>query len=106
MRILLDESLPRDLAALLVGHEVNTVRGAGWSGIENGRLLALAASQFDVFVTADQHIEFQQNLGALPVAIVVLVLRRTRIQSIEPIVPELLRLLNHLVPRTLCKVGG
>ncbi len=53
MRILLDESLPRDLAVLLVGHEAVTVRAAGWSGVKNGKLLALAATNFDVFVTAD-----------------------------------------------------
>lgn len=102
MRILLDESLPKDLSALLVGHETATVRTAGWSGIKNGRLLALASSRFDVFVTADRNIEFQQNLATLPIAIVVLILHRTRIQSIEPLVPELL---DHLPPRTLLKVG-
>ena len=106
MRILLDESLPRDLAALLTGHEAETVRGAGWSGVRNGKLLALAATRFDVFLTADRNIEYQQNLAALPIAIVVLVLRRTRIESIAPLVPELLRQLNHLPPRTLRKVGG
>lgn len=73
---------------------------------KNGDLLALAASQFDVFVTADQNLEFQQNLATLPIAIVILVVRRTRMQTIGPIVPELIRLLNHLPPRTLRKVGG
>ena len=106
MRILLDESLPRDLAALLTGHEVETVRGARWSGVRNGKLLALAATRFDVFLTADRNIEYQQNLAALPIAIVVLVLRRTRIESIAPLVPELLKQLNRLPPRTLRKVGG
>jgi predicted nuclease of predicted toxin-antitoxin system len=106
MRILLDESLPRDLSALLIGHQATTVRAAGWSGIKNGELLALAASQFDVFVTADRNLEFQQNLATLPIAIVILVVRRTRIQAIKPVVPELIRLLNHIPPRTLRKVGG
>ncbi len=106
MRILLDESLPRDLAALLAGHEVKTVRSEGWAGIKNGKLLALTAAQFDVFITADRNIEFQQNMAALPVAIVVLVLRSTRIQSITPLLPERLRTLNHLLPKTLARVGG
>src|SRR5687767_8133609 len=98
MRILLDESLPRDLSALLIGHEATTVRAAGWSGVKNGDLLALAASQFDVFVTADRNLEFQQNLATLPIAIVILVVSRTRIQAIKPIVPELIKLLNHIPP--------
>jgi predicted nuclease of predicted toxin-antitoxin system len=106
MRILLDESLPRDLTALLVGHETTTVRDAGWSGIKNGKLLSLAAAEFDVFITADRNIEFQQNLSALPIAIVVLVVRRTRIQAITPIVPDLIKLLNHIQPRTLRKIGS
>lgn len=106
MRILLDESLPRDLTAHLVGHEATTVKATGWSGIKNGQLLALAATRFDVFVTADQNIEFQQNLVTLPIAVVVLVVRSTRIQAIEPIVPGLIKLLNHIPPRSLRKVGG
>ena len=59
MRILLDESLPKDLAPLISGHDVTTVRAAGWSSIKNGKLLALAAAQFDVFITADRNLEFQ-----------------------------------------------
>ena len=106
MRILLDESLPRDLTALLVGHEATTVRAMGWSGIKNGQLLGFAAKQFDVFVTADRSLEFQQNLATLPIAVVVLVIPSTRIQAIKPIVPELIKLLNHIPPRTLRKVGG
>ena len=105
MRILLDESLPRDLIAQLPGHEVATVRSAGWSGVKNGKPLALAASRFDVFVTADRNLEYQQNLATLPIAVVVLAVRRTRIEAILPLVPELLVLLNQLAPRTLRTVG-
>ena len=106
MRMLLDESLPSDTAALLSGHQSTTVQQAGWSGVKNGKLLALAATQFDVFLTVDQNIEFQQNLTALPIAVVVLVVRRTRIQSIEPLVPEVLAVLQQLPERVLRKVGG
>ena len=105
MRILPDESLPKDLAPLISGHDVTTVRAAGWSSIKNGKLLSLAAAQFDVFITADRNLEFQQNLAALPIAVVVLFVRRTRMEAIEPLVPELLKLLNHLPPRVLRKVG-
>lgn len=105
MRILLDESLPRDLIAQLPGHAVATVRSAGWSGVKNGKLLALAATRFDVFVTADRNLEYQQNLATLPIAVVVLAARRTRIEAILPLVPELLALLNQLAPRTLRTVG-
>ena len=105
MRILLDESLPKDLAPLIAGHEVTTVRAAGWSSFKNGKLLALAATKFDVFITADRNLEHQQNLSTLPIAVVVLFVRRTRVHAIEPLIPELQRLLNHLPPRVLRKVG-
>jgi len=90
----------------LAGHEVTTVPKSGWAGIQNGRLLALAASQFDVFLTTDQSIEFQQNLSALPIAILVVVAKSNRMKDIEPLVPEILKALNHLPPKSLRRVGG
>ena len=75
MRILLDESLPRRLRAELKGHTVATVREAGWSSVSNGELLQLAAGRFDVFLTADQNLQFQQNLAALPISVIVPQLR-------------------------------
>ncbi len=71
MRILLDEDLPRRLGQLLVGHEASTVQRNGWSGVKNGKLLALAASRFDVFLTMDGNLEYQQNLSTLPLAVLV-----------------------------------
>jgi predicted nuclease of predicted toxin-antitoxin system len=76
MRILLDESLPHDLAALIAGHDVSTVRDEGWASVKNGQLLALAATKFEAFITADRNLEFQQNLAKLPIAVVVLVARK------------------------------
>ena len=106
MRILLDESLPHDLAALILGHHVSTVRDEGWTSIKNGKLLVLAATKFDAFITADRNLEFQQNVAKLPIAVVVLLARKNRVQDLEPLLPELGALLNHLPSRTLCKVGA
>lgn len=105
MRVLLDESLPRRLARLLPGHEVTTVPACGWAGARNGRLLALAAERFDVFITADQNLQYQQNLNTLPLAVVVLMLHDTRLATIEPLIPQLLAVLAGLPPRTLQRVG-
>ncbi len=64
MRVLLDEQLPRHLARELRGHDVSTVQQEGWAGLKNGELLRRAADAvFDVFVTADRNLEFQQNLS-------------------------------------------
>jgi predicted nuclease of predicted toxin-antitoxin system len=105
MRILLDESIPRRLGTLLVGHEATTVPKSGWAGIKNGKLLALAATKFDVFLTADRNVEFQQNLSVLPIAILIVLAKSNRMEDMRPLVPELLQALNHLPPKTLRKVG-
>jgi predicted nuclease of predicted toxin-antitoxin system len=105
MRILLDESLPHDLATLITGHSVSTVSGEGWASVKNGKLLALAATKFEVFITADRNLEFQQNLAKLPLAVVILVARKNRVQDLVPLLPELDALLNHLPPRVLRRVG-
>jgi hypothetical protein len=106
VRILLDESLPRPFARLLPEHEVRTVAAMGWKGIRNSALLQLAAGDFDAFLTADQSLEHQQNLGALPIAVVVLVAPTNRVESLRPLIPALLRTLETLAPRQLVRVGG
>lgn len=107
MRILLDESLPRDLGKEIRGHEVTTVQQAEWAGLENGELLRRAVSRFDVLVTGDQNIEHQQNPALLPVPVVILVAASNRIDALRPLVPELLEVLANLagakfirIPRT------
>jgi len=106
VRILLDESLPRPLGLALIGHEVSTVRDEAWTSLSNGALLRRAAGRFDVLLTADQNLEFQQNLTTLPIAIVVLVADSNRFESLEPLVPDVLDALNVLKPRCLLRVGA
>ena len=96
MRILLDESLPRPLGLTLIGHEVSTVRDESWTSLTNGALLHRAADKFDVLLTADQNIEFQQNLATLPIAVVVLVADSNRLESLEPLVPDVIETLKDL----------
>lgn len=106
MRILLDESIPARLGSLLTGHHIATVQGRGWAGIKNGRLLLLASTDFDVFLTADRGIEFQQNLATLPVSILVVIARTNRLADIAPLVPAILRTLESIQPRTIGRIGG
>ena len=72
MRLLLDESVPRRLRRSLLVHDVRTVVEMGWSGVRNGKLLLLAATAFDAFVTVDKNLPYQQNPATLPIAVVVL----------------------------------
>ncbi len=99
MRVLLDESLPRQLAQELAGHKTSTVAQQHWQGLKNGRLLARAeADGFDVLVTADQSIEYQQNLDAVGVGIIVLAAVTNRIEDLLPLVPSLLQALSTVRP--------
>lgn len=72
MRILLDECIDRRLTKDIVGHEVKTVPQMGWATIKNGELLALAEDEFDVFLTVDRNLSFQQNLPKFNLAVIVL----------------------------------
>lgn len=99
MRLLLDESVPARLARALPLHEVRTVVGMGWSGVKNGRLLALAADGFDAFITVDKNLPYQQNLAALPVAVVVLDAPSNELHALLPLVPVLEARLTTLEPR-------
>jgi predicted nuclease of predicted toxin-antitoxin system len=101
MRILLDESVPRRFGNLLLGHSVTTVQRRGWSGIENGKLLALAQTEFDVLITADKGMEYQQNQDVLPIAILVVRAPSNRLQDLERGVQSVLAALAELTPRTL-----
>lgn len=107
MRLLLDESVPKRLRRSLADHSVRTVVEAGWSGVKNGKLLALAATDFDAFITVDKNLPFQQNLAELPIALVVLDSVSNELPALLPLVPALLRKLSSLKPRTyvLVKAG-
>lgn len=105
MRILLDECLPRRLKRGLSGHEVQTVPEAGWASKKNGALLALAEARFDVFVTVDRNLSFQQDLGRFKIAVVVLVATGNRESDLRPLIPRLLIALNAVVPGQIVRVG-
>jgi hypothetical protein len=90
-RVLLDESVPRDLLLHLVGIDVVTVQQLGWAGMKNGALLRAAReADFGVLITVDRRIEYQQNIPKSGLALVVLEGRSTRMPDILPLVPALL----------------
>lgn len=93
MRVLFDECLPRRLKRDLVGHDVRTAPEMGWASKRNGELLALAVGQFEVFLTADRNLSYQQDLSSFDIAVVVLIARSNRLDDLRPLVPELLQAL-------------
>ncbi len=94
MKILLDECLDRRLAKDIAEHEVKTVPQMGWAAIKNGELLARAEKEFDVFVTVDRNLSFQQHLPRYSIAVVVLRARSNRLQDLRPLVSKLLEVLT------------
>ena len=96
MRVLLDECLPRALKRELLGHEVRTVIEMGWGGIKNGALLERAVANFDVFVTGDQNLEYQQNLSSLIIPIIVLVSQSNDINKLRPLMSQVQTQLPHV----------
>ena len=100
MRLLLDECIPARLRKALPSHAVTTVGQAGWSGVKNGKLLALAAASFDAFVTVDKNLPYQQSAANLPIAVLVLDAVSNELPSLLPLVPALEHALAVLVPKT------
>lgn len=85
-------------------HEIFPVTQMGWSALRNGELLRTANEQFDVFPTAAQNLQYQQNLNALPIAIVVLVASSNRLEDLKPLIPNLLAVLPTISTPTLIRV--
>ena len=106
MRVLLDECLPRRLKRELVGHGVSTVPEMGWASKRNGELLALAVGQFDVFITADRNLSFQQDPSSFDIAIVVLAAHSNRLDDLRPLVPRILQMLPKAKRRAVTIVGS
>ena len=102
MKILLDESVPRLLKLRLPHLDISTVQEMGWAGVRNGELLRRAEEQFDIFVTADQNLRYQQNLSGRTIAI--LVLPSNQVPLVAQLVPTVEALLTTIQPGTVVDV--
>ena len=106
MKVLLDENMPHRLRHELPTHDVYTVAYMRWAGTGNGELLRLAAAGgFDVMITNDRGLEYQQHQAALPLSIIVLRTQSNTFDAIVPLCPELREILHELKPRQFTVVG-
>lgn len=94
MKILVDECIDRKFTNEFVGYEVKTVPQMGWAGVKNGQLLTLAKAEFDVFITVDRNLSFQQNLPQFDIAVIVLQTPSNRLADLKPLVPKILAILT------------
>lgn len=105
MKILLDECIDRRFAKVLKGHSVLTVPQAGWAGIKNGELLARTEKLFDVFITVDRNLSFQQHLPQFKIKVIVLRSNANRLSDLEPLVPEILKALRNSKMPQIIHIG-
>ena len=106
MKLLLDECIDRKFARELVGYEVKTVPQMGWAGAKNGPLLALAEAEFDIFITVDRNLSFQQNLPQFGIAVIILQASSNRLADLKPLVPEVLAILATVAKGQATVVGA
>ena len=105
MRVLLDECVPRKLRNEMPGHEAKTIAEMNWNGTKNGALLQLAAARFDVLVTVDQGIPYEQNLAGITLALVIIVAPSNDINDLRPRMPDVLRTLATIQPGQVVRIS-
>ena len=87
MKIIIDECVPHIVKKELPNHNIKTVQEMGWSGVKNGELLKLILTEFDVFITSDKNLRFQQNLEELKLSVILL--PGNQIPVIKALLPQI-----------------
>ena len=105
MRIILDECLPRRLLRDLPDHVVTTVPRQGWAGVTNGALLKRIEPDFDVFVTMDSNIVYQQNLNELQICLIILHGPNSRYETLQPLLPQIQEAMTLAKPGSVFHLG-
>jgi hypothetical protein len=98
MRILIDECLNWRFSRALTGHYAVSAQKMGWAGLKNSVLLIEAEKQFDVFITGDLNLNFQQDVTKYNIAVIVLHAKSTQLHQTLPLMPKVLTLLPELKP--------
>jgi len=106
MRVLLDECVPRALRKELPGHEVKTVGEAGWAGVKNGELLRLAAKEFDLLLTVDRNLEYQQNFTGVSIAVILIHAKSNDVDLLRPLMPAVLAAMSGVKPGVVTHIHG
>ncbi len=106
MKVILDECLPRRLIRDLHPHPATTVPREGWAGVKNGALLKLIIPAFDIFITLDSNLVHQQNLGEIDLCIITLHAMNSRYETLQPLVPEILKAISNAEPGAVVHLGN
>ena len=106
MKLLPDECVTRYLKTEFAGHDVYTVDEAGLKGLKNGNLLRAASGKFDVLITVDKSLSYQQNLSLFGLAILVLAASSNALRALKPLIPRALRALDRIEPGQVVRVDA
>ena len=107
MRILIDECIDERFRNSLTRHDCQTARYAGLAGLKNGDLLTAAeTAKYDVFLTVDQGFEYQQNLTARKLAIIIFHAKSNRLKDLLPLVPTCLARIESIQPGQIVTIEG
>lgn len=106
MKLLLDECVDQRLAKEFHNHSITTVKRMGWAGIKNGHLLTLAEQQFDVLITVDRNLPFQQNLTKFKIAVLIVCAPTNRLMDLKPLVPAILSELPNMKIGQTTRIGN
>ena len=105
MRILIEECVPKQIRNSIVAHNVRTVTEMGWSGSNDQQLLSLMQSnQFDLVITVDQNIQYQQNFQTFTLSIIVLVAATNRRDDLLPLMPSVMNAMPLIVPGIILSI--
>ena len=104
MRILIDECLDWRMCRALYEHNCVSVHEMGWGGLSNGLLLQKAEEEFDVLLTGDTNLSFQQSVTSFDIAVVVLDAGSTRLADTLKLVPDVLEILSSIQPGEVVRV--
>jgi predicted nuclease of predicted toxin-antitoxin system len=96
MKVLLDECVTHYLKRDFVGYDVFTVEEAGFKGLKNGLLLQAASGNYDVLITVDRNLQYQQNLKNIGIAVIILKAQRSTYPMLKPLMPQVLLILEKI----------
>jgi hypothetical protein len=105
LKIFLDHCVPKRLLRLLPEHEVKTAFQMGWAAKKNGELLKLTEGEFEVFITVDQNLRYQQNLASSRLTVIVLIAASNRYDDLAPLILQVKTALTNLVPGDVVEVS-
>jgi hypothetical protein len=105
-KLLLDECIPKKFKHHMLGHECVTVPEVGWAGQKNGALLSLAEQAgFQVFITLDQGIGYEQNLSGRRIGVILIRAKSSRLEDLIPHAAEILAAMDSIGPGQIVSVG-